>query len=171
MLGPGPMPFNIPKGGNRAMIMGMSKNRLIANLINRHALTRQAWWRFTLILSMVLAYGAIFFPLHYFWGDGVSGLLLVPVLVSGWSFGPGFGVIFSWLAWLFNAVLWSLAQMYIWQGQYAWLAFLIFLVFSLAGYLAGRISISMSLLFLRGYAPGEAAGMIDQFHLPGNFEA
>lgn len=149
----------------------MAKNRLITNLINRRSLTQRAWWRITLILSMTLAYGAVFFPLRYFWGDGVSLLLLVPILVCGWSFGPGFGVVYSLLACLFNLLLWGLSGMVAWNWQFAFVAAVMLLTFTMAGYLAGRISLTINRRFLSEYAPGELAVVSEQNRLPGNFES
>jgi PAS domain-containing protein len=147
------------------------RNRLIVNLISRHLLTSRAWWRITLIFSMILAYGALFFPLHFFWGDAVLLLNLIPIALSGWSFGPVFGVVVSLLVWLFNAALWSLSRLTSWTDQLGLLAVVTFVAFILTGYLSGRFSIVLNRRFITAYAPGEMAVMMEQNRIPGNFEA
>ena len=151
--------------------IGMARNRLIANLISMRTLTPRAWWRLTLILAMTLAYGAIFFPLQYFWGDIVSLLVLVPVVLSGWSFGPVFGLIYSVIAWGLDGLLWGLSGKIIWDSQFGFLALAMLVTFVLIGYLSGRLSLAMTRRFLLHYAPEEAPNLMEQNRLPGSFES
>jgi len=92
----------------------------------------------TLVLAVALFYGVIFIPLHFFWGEGVSLLAIIPVALCGWFFGPVIGIITGLGMMAFNLLLWAQAGVLNYQWSFiAWLI-LNLVTFGIVGYISGR---------------------------------
>jgi GGDEF domain-containing protein/PAS domain-containing protein len=96
--------------------------------------------RLTLVLAVTLVYGVLFIPLHFFWGEGVSLLSVVPVAISGWFFGSFTGICTCLIIMLFNTGLWGLTGVISLNWQFlAWVTVNL-ITCGLAGYISGRLS-------------------------------
>jgi len=97
--------------------------------------------RLTLVLATLLVYGTLFIPLHFFWGDGISLLSVVPAWISGWYFGSTTGLFTSLIVMLFNFGLWYLiGQISVVNGEFLAWAGINLIACGLAGYISGQVS-------------------------------
>ena len=97
--------------------------------------------RLTLVLATLLVYGVLFIPLHFFWGDGISLLSVVPAWISGWYFGSTTGLFTSLIVMLFNFGLWYLiGQISVVNGEFLAWAGINLIACGLAGYISGQVS-------------------------------
>jgi len=108
--------------------------------------------RMTLVLATLLVYGVLFIPLHFFWGEGISLLSIIPVWVGGWYFGSIAGLLAGLIVMLFNFGLWSLIGHFrLFDGQFIVWVGINLVVCGLVGYISGRVS-----EFRRGAQPLQA---------------
>lgn len=113
----------------------------IKSRLSRPISTPRALYRITLVLIYLLVYGVLYLPLHFYWGNWVSLLILIPVAAFGWFFGFWAGLAGGFFAILFNLVMWSLNEgvAFNWQFGLWTLSNLVF--YLLVGFLSGKLSL------------------------------
>jgi PAS domain S-box-containing protein len=107
--------------------------------INQTIINSAGLRRITAVLAVSLVYGVIFFPLQYFWGSGVSFLILVPIGMAGRFFGTLVGILTGLAGFMFNMLLWRMTFDNSWSNEFFVWALTNLAIYALVGYIFGRI--------------------------------